>query len=122
MAEKKPSKAAETSKRAIPDHVAAALIGADNSIELLVGVTDRDGVNAYGFAWGGAPVPMKGGKGKFFASPGVTKLLEWVMVGDPGGTMHVTVTRDGATVEEREKSTISPPGTKDYDAFEIKVD
>ena len=91
------------------------------TLELRVEVSDRDRVNAYGFAFDGVPVPMSQGRGKFFAPLGQTRSLEWVMVGDPGGSMHVKVTRAGVVVKERVKSTIPDGSAKGYDAFDITV-
>lgn len=104
----------------IPAHVESLIFGLVAGIELRVKVSEKDGIRQYGFSIDGAPVPMTGGQGKIHAPPGVKKLLEWVMVGNPGGSMKVTVTRDGTTVKER-KSTIPPPFGKGYDAFEIEV-
>lgn len=110
-----------TNPRSTPARIRGAIFETAGSIELKVKVSERTGVKAYGFAFAGAPVPMSQGQGKFFTTPSGEKLLEWVMVGDPGGTMKVTVTRDGTKVKEREKSTIPPPGTEGYDAFKIRV-
>lgn len=97
------------------------LFGTASSIELRVKVSDKDGIRAYGFAFDGVAVPMSRGEGRFFAPAGQKKLLEWVMVGNPGGSMKVTVTRDGNVVAQRDKSTIPPPLGKGYDALEIEV-
>jgi hypothetical protein len=106
----------------IPEHVFLAHFAElDSAVQLDVAVADRAGVKAYGFAFDGAPVPMSQGKGKFSAQSGQKKFLEWVMIGDPGGTMKVTVSRDGQAVKEREKSTIPDSGSKGYDAFEIEM-
>ena len=97
---------------------------ADGAVEMQAKVSDKAGIDAYGFAYGGVAVPMKNGSGKFFASAtDESNLLEWVMIGDPGGTMKVVVTRisDGGTVAERDTSTIPPPKTKGYDALQIIV-
>ena len=97
---------------------------ADGAVEMQVKVSDKAGIQAYGFAYSGVAVPMKSGSGKFFASAtDQNNLLEWVMIGDPGGTMKVVVTRvgDGGPVAERDTSTIPPPKTKGYDALQIVV-
>lgn len=104
-----------------PGRVARALAGTASTIELLVEVSDKNGIKGYGFAFVGVPVPMKSGKGVFHAPAGKKKLLEWVMVGEPNGYMKVTVTRGGAVVKERAKSTIPAPEREGYDAFEIEV-
>jgi len=117
MPKKRKTKVAPT----FPDHISAAMLGGGSSIELKIAVSDKSGVKAYGFAFDGAPVPMTNGQGKFFAPSGVEKLLEWVMIGDPNGTMKVIVTQNGTTVDERDKSTIPDGKTKGYDAFEIEV-
>jgi hypothetical protein len=101
-----------------PVHIAAAAFGVGATVELRVKVSAKAGVRAYGFAFGGAPVVMSNGQGRFFAPQGQAKRLEWVMVGEPGGTMQVTVTQDGAPLEDRQ-SKIAPPYGKGYDAFDI---
>lgn len=106
--------------KAVPADVKSALFGVATSVELVVKVSDSS-VKAYSFAFDGVPVPMRGGRGAFFAQPDEKKLLKWVMLGDPGATMKVTVTRDGKTVKERAKSTITPPLGKGFDALEIEV-
>lgn len=105
----------------IPMRIASVLLGAASAVELTIKVSDRTGVKKYGFAYGGAPVAMSGGTGKFFATSHDKQLLEWVMVGDPDGFMKVTVSRIGETIAERAKSTIPKPETKGYDALEIEV-
>ena len=90
-----------------------------NEIALEVRVSAPEGIQAYGFAYGGKPVIMHGGEGQFVAVSGKSRLLEWGMVGEPGGHMTVEVLRDGAVIKKREKSEIVPPMTKGYDAFAI---
>ena len=114
-------KAAQGARIATPAQVESLLFGTATSVELKVKVSDRAGVRSYGFAFDGAPVPMSNAQGTFLAPAGKKKLLEWVMRGDPGGTMKVVVSRDGTTIEERAKSTIEPPFGEGYDAFEIEV-
>lgn len=104
---------------AAPANVALTAFGDGETVELRVKVSDKVGVRAYGFAFDGVPVVMQSGRGRFFAPKREAKLLEWVMIGDPGGAMRVSVTRDGTAVQEREASTIAPPFAKGYDAFEI---
>ena len=104
-----------------PAHVKLLMFGSDSSVELLITVSDKSDIRAYGFAYDGVPVSMSGGKGKFHAETGVMKLLEWVMVGEPGGTMKVVVTNGDTVVASRDKSTITPPYAKGYDAFEITM-
>jgi hypothetical protein len=101
---------------------AAAEAEADpNKIQLVVSVSEKDGVKGYGFAYAGVPVPMNLGKGKFFAVKDKAGLLEWGMIGNPGGTMKVEVLRDGTAIKTRNKSEIVPPFDKGFDAFEILV-
>lgn len=95
------------------------LFGADDHVELVVTVSDRTDVKGYGFAFDGIPVLMSRGKGKFNAQRGETNRLEWVMLGEPNGSMKVTVTQDGETLEERAQSTIPNNVIKGFDALEI---
>lgn len=107
-----------------PKNVALAHFSeaAPETVELTIKVSDRDRIKGYGFAYDRSPVPINGGRGKFFAVLGAkNKLLEWVMIGDPGGSMKVTVTRGAVTVDERKKSTIPNGYNKGYDAFNIEV-
>ena len=90
-------------------------------IKLSIRATDKKGIRTSGFAYNGITVRMSGGKGSFEAEPNVTRLLEWAMVGDPGGSMKVEVLREGAAIYTREKSEIVQPYSKAVDAFEIKV-
>jgi hypothetical protein len=89
-------------------------------LEVRVSVTDAS-IRSYGFAYGGTPVGMSGGRGAFKAVKNKKQLLEWVMVGDPGGKMKVEVLRDGEVIKTRESSEIVPPEIQGYDAFEILV-
>jgi hypothetical protein len=118
----KAKSAVEFKPRKPPKRVLLAMFSEhdDDGVEMQIEVSDRNGVNAYGFAYAGAPVPMSGGKGVFFASPTVEKLLEWVMVGNPGGYMKVVVKRGQTIVRQRDKSTIAPPYGEGYDAFKLK--
>ncbi len=93
----------------------------DLRIILEVAVSDRHDIAAYGFAFDGKPVAMSGGKGVFKAFPDRKKLLEWVMLGEAGGTMKVEVLRDGVAIYTRDASTIPPPLAKGYDAFLVEV-
>lgn len=106
-----------------PENVALAFFSdeAAETVELVIKVSDFDRVKAYGFAYDRTPVPMRRGRGKFFAVAGTKKLLEWVMVGESGGGMKVIVTQGTETVAERQKSTIPNGYSKGYDAFEIEV-
>ena len=94
---------------------------ADNEVELQIKVSEKSGVKAYGFAYDGKAVIMNRGTGKFKAIKNQTKLLEWGMLGDPGGTMKVEVLRDKTAICTRAKSKIVPPFEQGLDAFEIKV-
>ena len=106
----------------IPLRVARTRFTAAGGTELTVTVSDRPGVAAYSFAFGGAPVPISHDTGTFKAIPGSKALLEWVMIGSPGGTMKVDVTReDGTVVATRERSLIVPPYGEGYDALEIRL-
>ncbi|MFL6726346.1 MAG: hypothetical protein ACJ8FS_07525 [Sphingomicrobium sp.] len=108
-------------RSAPPAHFQQLLFGSPSSIELLVTVSDISDIKQYGFAYDGASVPMSRGKGTFYAQPSVTKLLEWGMRGEPGGTMKVVVTNGDTTVAKRDKSMIVPPEDSGYDAFQITV-
>ena len=105
----------------LPARIVDALIGDSSSIELRVKV-ERNTVKAYGFSYDGWPVALRNNIGTFPVIPGEEKLLEWVMVGDGGATMKVTVTRNGKLVKERAESKIPLGYSKGYDAFQIKVD
>jgi hypothetical protein len=105
-----------------PKYVRETLGLTSGQVELQIKVTEINGVSGFGFAFGKSPVPMDNYKGQFHATPEKQGLLQWVMVGDPGGTMHVTVTdSSGKVVAERKASTISPPDSKAYDALGILV-
>ncbi len=105
-----------------PSHVVKAqLTSSDDTVELKITVSDRVGITGYGFAFHGAPVSMNGGRGKFNATRNLKQNLEWVMQGAPGGTMKVVVMRGSEVLKTREKSTITPPFPKGYDAFEIEI-
>jgi metacaspase-1 len=95
--------------------------GARGEVELEIRVSGKDGIRLYGFAYAGSPVGMSGDRGIFRAVRNERRLLEWVMVGDPGGKMKVEVLRDGTPIETRESSEIVPPEIEGYDAFEIDV-
>lgn len=90
-------------------------------VELVVRVSNRDGngVSGYGFAYAGKPVIMRQGKGEFTAIKGKSRLLEWGMIGEPGGWMTVEVLDGETVIKKREKSEIVPPFRKGYDAFAI---
>lgn len=105
----------------LPPQVKAAHFNVDAGIELKIKVSERNGVQRYGFAYDGVAVPMRNGAGTFFATKDKEALLEWVMEGLPGGTMKVSVTRNGTAVKERDKSTIPAPYARGYDAFKLKV-
>jgi hypothetical protein len=107
----------------VPQNVAVAHFSeaAPETVELKIKAVKGPGVKAYGFAYDRVPVPMTNGQGKFWAVREQLKLLEWVMVGDPGGTMKVTVTQGTIVVDQRDASTIPPGFSKGYDAFEIQV-
>jgi hypothetical protein len=92
-----------------------------NEIELEVRVSGEDGVRSYGFAYEGVPVGMSADRGRFRATKNRKGLLEWVMLGDPGGKMKVEVLREGTAIKTRESSEIVPPEIEGYDAFEILV-
>ncbi|WP_430424663.1 hypothetical protein [Phenylobacterium sp.] len=92
----------------------------DDGVELSIEVSDLHGVDSYSFSFDGVPVPMSGGRGIFFASPTVEKLLEWVMLGNPGGYMKVVVKRGETVLRQRDTSTIAPPYGEGYDAFKLK--
>ena len=94
---------------------------ADLRIVLEIVVSHLNGIADYGFAFDGQPVATSGGKGIFKAVPDRKKLLEWVMIGDPGATMKVEILRNGAAIYTRDASTIPPPLGKAYDAFMIDV-
>lgn len=111
----------DESTKTLPKRFAAVVSGAADGVELQVAVSELSGVRAYGFAYNGVAVPLHNGKGAFFARPNVEKLLEWVMVGDPGGTMKVVVSRGGQPIRTREKSTIAPPLGEGYDFFRLTV-
>jgi len=104
-----------------PTRIARTLFADAGGVELAVKVSSKSQIQAYGFAYGGAPVVMSSGQGSFFAIPGQKKLLEWVMVGAPGGNMNVKVTNGQQTVAERTKSTIPAGFGKGYDALDILV-
>ena len=111
-----------STKAIAPSHVVKAqLTSGDDTVELKIKVSDRTGVTGYGFALDGAPVSLNGGRGKFNATRNLKQKLEWVMQGAPGGTMKVVVTRGSEVLKTREKSTITPPFPKGYDAFVIEV-
>ena len=112
---------AKSPPKAAPDRVARTLFPDGNRLELVVKVTGKSGIEAYGFAFAGAPVVMSGGEGAFFATRGDKRLLEWVMVGQPGGHMKVTVENGEQTVAERDESTIPAGFGKGYDALDILV-
>ena len=107
--------------RAMPARVENVLSSTGGGIELHFKVSEKDGIQSYGFSYGGVPVPKSNDEGVFFAQAGISKKLEWGMVGNPGGSMKVTVTRDGTKIKEREKSTIPPPLGVGYDYFTITV-
>src|SRR6476620_807395 len=92
-----------------------------NEVDLVVRVSNKNGVNAYGFAYAGKPVTMSHGEGHFHATKNKTGLLEWGMEGEPGGYMKVEVLRDESVIKSREQSQIVPPNTKSYDAFAIVI-
>jgi hypothetical protein len=92
-----------------------------NEVELKVRVSGEDGIRSYGFAYEGVPIGMSHDQGTFRATQNRKGLLEWIMVGDPGGKMKVEVLRDGTAVKTRESSEIVPPEIEGYDAFEILV-
>lgn len=92
-----------------------------DQVELSIRVSNRTSVTGYGFAYAGKPVVMQGGEGHFTAVRGKSRLLEWGMVGEPGGWMTVEVLRGDAVFKKRDKSEIVPPYTKGYDAFAVVV-
>ena len=102
-------------------HTLAMVEATAASVELEIKVSNRQGINGYGFAFDGVPVPMSDGKGEFRAVKGEARRLEWVMRGNPGSTMKVEVLRDGAALYTREKSTIVPPFGTGLDAFQILI-
>lgn len=93
----------------------------DDKVELVVKVSEKNGVKGYGFAYDGQAVPMSQGKGKFRAPKNQTKRLEWVMIGNPGGTMKVEVLRGTTVIQSRAASQIVPPLGEGLDAFNITV-
>lgn len=130
------SRTPSTSKTAAPPLHRAASVGSaspiataprevrvapDTEVALLVTVSERNGIDAYNFAYAGVPVPMSSGRGTFYATKGRQGRLEWAMIGEGGGTMKVVVTRDGELVKQRDKSTIPNPGPGGFDAFQILV-
>lgn len=82
-------------------------------------VSVKNGVDMFGFSFAGTPVLMSHNRGWFNGQIGRKGLLEWVMVGQPGGSMKVTVSDGGKVVAERTASTILPPHAEGYDALEI---
>ena len=107
--------------KALTEATAMMAEAAAATVDLEIKVSARDGINGYGFAYDGVPVPMSAGKGKFPAVKGKPGRLEWLMRGNPGGTMKVEVLRDGTAIHTREKSTIVPPFGTGLDAFEINI-
>lgn len=89
--------------------------------QLQVKISGKSGVEAFGFSYAGTPVLMSQNQGVFNAKIGRKALLEWVMVGQPGGSMKVTVSDGSIVVAERVKSEILPPYAEGYDALEILV-
>ncbi len=93
----------------------------DETITLTVSVSDRSGgMKMYGFAFQSVPVAMSNHKGNFSVVPGEKGLLKWVMIGDPGSTMKVTVKRGDDVIAERNESKIEPPLGKAFDALLIR--
>jgi len=50
-----------------PAHFLRVMFHADGAVEMQVKVSDKAGIQAYGFAYSGVAVPMKSGSGKFYA-------------------------------------------------------
>src|SRR4051812_10667019 len=102
----------------------------DNKIELVVQVSDKNGIAQYGFAFDAdsvspnnpvSPVLMNFGKGKFYATPGVPGRLIWGMRGESGATMKVEVLRNGVAIKTRPASEIPPPLKAAVDYFNLTV-
>lgn len=104
----------------VPKHL-DLLFDTASDILLKIKVTDPTGISQYGFAYAGVDVKMSLGEGQFNAKSGVEGRLEWIMIGDPGGHMKVTVTRDGKAIRERLASTIPAPRKKGWDRFDLTV-
>ena len=105
---------------AVPEHL-ELLFETTSDILLKIQVSDPTDISGYGFAYAGVAVKMSLGQGHFNAKKGVQGRLEWVMVGNPGGHMKVTVTRDGKAIRERPASTIPAPKKKAWDRFDLQV-
>jgi len=107
--------------RKLPKRVAKVLFESAEVVELHIKVSEKSNILTYGFTYGGVVVPIHNDEGKFFATPDTEQFLAWVMIGDPGGTMKVEVTRNERVLYNRPRSRIPPPLTKGYDRFRIKV-
>jgi hypothetical protein len=92
---------------------------ADAIIEMQIEVSEKNGIRGYGFSFDGDAVVMSDGKGEFSIPKNQTKFLKWVMIGDPGSTMKVVVSRDGTAKYTREKSPIIAPFSEGRDEFRI---
>jgi hypothetical protein len=88
-------------------------------IEMKIEVSDLNGVKGYGFAFDGKPIVMSRRKGTFSTPQGEEKILEWIMKGNPSGTMKVVVSRADVAKYTRNTSTIAPPFGEGFDAFKI---
>lgn len=106
----------------IPPHMLELFpAAADPALTRVVKVTNRKKVKQYGFAFDRVQVPIKtGGVGTFQAVAGETKLLEWIMIGDPGGSMTVALYDvNGNELDRHEPSSMPDDDTRGYDAFEV---
>jgi hypothetical protein len=103
---------------------------ASESVELIVKVSDKDGIKQIGFAYDAdsstpknpvEPVFMRGGLGRFRAQHGVEGRLIWGMRGEGGGKMKVELFRGDQSIEVRDASTIPADKDRAVDFFDVLV-
>lgn len=69
-------------------------------------VTPSAGVQAYWIAVNADDVPLNNGKGSAMVESGVTSILVWWFIGNPGDTLAIVGKRGNTTVVELKESTI----------------
>ena len=92
------------------------------SVELTITITAKTDIEYYTFAFNGRRIAMDHttDTGTFDVDTPVNDYLEWWMVGEPGGSMKVEVSRGEEVIATRDYSDI--PGSKagGFDRLRIK--